>query len=1151
MKSICIPKRRSLLNVLVSVLGVLVMDCAVLAENGSPEFNTPQVRLPLMKSAPTIDGTVNVEEWAGADRMEGFGRGAMLSPLEASFWVGSDGKDLFIAVVSETPPGGRILSRFSPLPGDVDAQTWLDDSIEMVIDPLPTTPSGQRKLYHANINAQGAISDMIYVVGGNAEPWRGNWRSASKVIGDRWHFELALPLKDLGLTEADLQGKPMGIRLCRNWKQTPLAGQTEWSPMGGAYLNPATIPAVTWDSASPVVQVLQLKDPGKSGAHIKMTVANPGVTPLEVQVAIDYKPKSSASQNLVRNLKVGPGETLPVELTGSAMNEDVFTSLLVASPSGKTVYYRRNFSWRADRPEVVWALDELATRKIQTSFAYYPSFNKIHFKVNVGNLEGRERVNVGTLELRKKGSNGPLATTEMPPFKEFTSNIMWDVPDLGEGEYEAILKLKGANADPVVTSFVRHVFPWEQNKLGKSDVVVEPFTPIEVKGNAISTVLRKHILDKMGLWEQVESLGKPLLSGPMRLEITVGGKLVDFRDATLKIVSQSPTKVVTESKLSAGTLQVQTNGEWDYDGMQKWILELAPGTSPTTVDSLVLVIPMINKQMPLFHACTDGIRFNYAGATPVGSGRVWDGSKAPRNSIIGTYVPYIWLGAEERGLSVFGENDRGWVTADKIPCQELTRNGEVLDLKLNLISKPVVIDSPRRIMIGFQATPTKPMPKDWRMCIESWGLKTPEGGRKISFNGSCWSWGALTPCLDVYPVNEDFTLFEKFAEARKSGVADKAYIENWLAKYLPLYKGIQEEQSVRNHVNFGFNQAVGGGKNQLLLYTNARGVRFDTPEGQTFIDEWHRDEFSSRKWPLGGGVAYDLNTGESFRDYAVWYYKKMLDTFADAIYWDDVFMASCFDVVGTEAYELPDGRIQPSSGLLDMRSLIRRTAVLNHEMGRVVRSNQTHMTNTALAPVLSFAGTQLSWEDKGSAMDYQYRWSREYTRAETIGRQHGNVPFVLHLLRDMPSPDTPEGKEKRLWVDRTFTAAGLVHELRSNGSIEIFDNALQQLYDYGYGSDIAKVYNYWEENLPVTLSRADASHLVVTKPGSAMVVVSDYGDGGDVLLALDRKLLGMQGDLTAVDMESKQPVEVTADGKVKINLKKHDFKLVLIKGGKT
>ena len=68
----------------------------------------------------------------------------------------------------------------------------------------------------------------------------------------------------------------------------------------------------------------------------------------------------------------------------------------------------------------------------------------------------------------------------------------------------------------------------------------------------------------------------------------------------------------------------------------------------------------------------------------------------------------------------------------------------------------------------------------------------------------------------------------------------------------------------------------------------------------------------------------------------------------------------------------------------------------------------------------------------------------------------------------------------------------------------------------------------------------------MTKPGSAMIVVSDFGEGGEVLLTLDRTRLGLGTSVTAVDMESNLPVEVTANGQVRITLKKHDFNVVKI-----
>ena len=45
-----------------------------------------------------------------------------------------------------------------------------------------------------------------------------------------------------------------------------------------------------------------------------------------------------------------------------------------------------------------------------------------------------------------------------------------------------------------------------------------------------------------------------------------------------------------------------------------------------SVEAVTLTIPLDNALCPLMHACTDGIRFNYAGAVPPGDGHVWAGT---------------------------------------------------------------------------------------------------------------------------------------------------------------------------------------------------------------------------------------------------------------------------------------------------------------------------------------------------------------------------------------------------------------------------------------------------------------------------------------------------------------------------------------------
>jgi len=1114
-------------RLLVAVVAVW-MFCLGLV-NGDTQLHVPQVRLPLMKAAPVIDGEVKEDEWSGAVRMERFAWDGQLTPQEASFWVGCDGKELFIAVVSETPPKGKILARVQPMPEDGDARTWMDDSTELVLDPLHTDTSGRRRFYHANINSLGAINDTAYVPGGSGEAWRGHWRLASKVIGDRWHFEAALPLADIGVTAADLKN-PFGVRICRNWLQQSVGPvQTEWGVLGGAFLKPETLPLVTWDARAPVVQLLQLHDPDNVNFHPRVAIRNPHAEPLEVQAVIQCKPKSSAPTKLEQPVKIAPNSIETVYLVGTtSKGEEAFGSIQVTSLDGSAVYYLRDFNWKLHRPDPMWVTDENAVKKVEVNFAYFPYHNTIKAVVTFNGLEEKDKVRGVKLSVRPKDSTKPLVTTEMTELKKFSAQKEWKIPSLKEGSYQFVVELDGVKLEPIMTDFVRHILPWEHNRLGKSDVVIPPFEPIRVQGQKISTILRTHTLNNLGLFDQIESLNKPLLKAPIRLEVNgvaVAGK-------KLRFVEKRPTRVVTESRWATGTAR----SEWDYDGMLKWTLDIQP--SKEAVESMTLIIPLDGKLMPLMHTCTDGIRFNYAGFTPSGQGRVWDGTKAARNSLIGSYVPYIWVGAEERGLAVFGENDKGWGRNPKVPCQELVRNGDTLELRLNLIATPTKVEQPRRIVIGFQTTPTKPMPDGWRTWTMAGGWHK-DVQVDFRFSGTCYSYGTMGPCYELCPRNDDFSLYEKFAETRKTGVIDKKFIDEWMKGYPPPdeYSARFQRGSVEGM--FGILETKPDGiHSRVLQYTNGRGVRLDTPDGQTFLDEWHRDAFPPRKWGFNTSVWYDLDPVESFRDYAMWYYQKMLDSWLDDINWDDMFMQANFDTVGTDAYELPDGTIQPSCGLFNMRELIKRTAVLQHEMKKR-GYNQPHMTNGEIVPVLSFAGTQLSWEDRGGDADFQDRFSRDYIRAESIGRQSGNVPFLLTLVN---GPD----EKKNKWATRTNAGVTLTHEIKPHTAYyygpDYWGN-FQRLLEFGYGKPETRVFNYWDANYPVRIEGSDTSSLVVSKPGSAIIVVCDWANGGDLKLTLDPSL-GLGGKFTAKDMESNQPLTVGADGTVQFALKKHDFKIV-------
>jgi hypothetical protein len=342
----------------------------------------------------------------------------------------------------------------------------------------------------------------------------------------------------------------------------------------------------------------------------------------------------------------------------------------------------------------------------------------------------------------------------------------------------------------------------------------------------------------------------------------------------------------------------------------------------------------------------------------------------------------------------------------------------------------------------------------------------------------------------------------------------------------------------RNHINAGMH-AMLGQPDGVLVYTNARGVRFDTPVGQTFLDEWHRGAFPTRTWDYGGGVYYDLDPIESYRDFAMFYHKKFYDTFADAIYWDDVFLQANFDTISSAAYELPNGDIQPAAGVWNMRELIRRTMILGQEQGLSNR-NMVHMTNTAIAPILAFARTQASWEDRAGEADFQDRFSRDYIQAESLGRQFGNVPIVLTLIH---GPD----ETNLVWAYRTCAAVMLTHELKpwgkQWGKPDAFWDNYDRLVAFGYGTPAVKVWNYWQDDFPASIS-GETSTLLLSKPGSVLLVVCDYGEGGEFTIALDAERLDLAGPFSAKDVETGETLTLSPAGEIVFTMKKHDFKVI-------
>lgn len=1138
----------------------------LLAVTASAQSNTPQVAMPLMLQAPAIDGNVDEAEWKHAVRNVGFISHATRSAAlrEGVFWVGCDGQTLYVAMKTEAPPDGRILSRAVADPQQDVRAALLDDSIELVLDPKRGRTSGDRTYYHLIANARGALFDWAVDPDNKQNPrqlaWRvGQWRLEQKLTDGWWNVEIAVPLASLGATAEDLK-RPWGLQIARNWMRP--SEQSQWSSEATDYDHQPSMPVVTWDPEAPVVRVLSLHE-GWRKPKISVAVLNPHATPRSVEVFLSDAWHRDPPQELRRQLALGPDEEQTLSLDGRDGGPEGLhsTTIRVTSAGGERVFYERSLRWSMHRPADLWTIGQEQKRDVSLDFKYYPSLGKINFRVSVEALALRDRVTdaeagIWRADERGEPSGQPLWSRPLT-IRAYVAEGIETIPSLPDGRYVFAVHLKGGQgvpAEPVTQPFVRQVFPWEGNTLGFSEEVMPPFTPLEVDGGTVKAVLREHRHGPSGLWDQVTSQGKPLLAGPMTWEVvsaasgSTGSPAVSAGQGQgWHVISPKPTAVVGEARWSAGPLGAQVRTEYDYDGMMLVTLTLAPAPG-VSLRRLTLNVPLRDAQARYMHAVGDGLRHNYAGFTPPGQGRIWDSSKASKLEIVGTFFPYLWLGDGERGICWFADTDRDWILDDTTPVLDLTREGQTLLLRVHFVTKPSVLQREHRIVFGLQATPTKPMPAGWRRWVAS---KPIEGGRPVSWMGANYYWGALA--YDVYPFQYRFDYFDKLREARQTGQVDRKFIDDWMRMWEDKLrlgpKDGQQYKFFHAHVNAGFHSAASSPWSRgvrLFVYTNPRGVGFHVPEFATFQDEWLRYAHFNRRWNPQEAIGYDVSPSRSFQDYAVWYYRKMLACF-DGVYWDNTFLSAHFDPVIGQAWTDSQGRIHPSLGLMHLRELIKRTAVMlwqeakNWPETRTPPVTLAHMTNTQIVPVNAFLNCTMDWEWKYGLEDFQDRFSPDLTVAETIGRQVGAWPTVL-------AGGHPDPKDPRLdFMHRTRLGVCLVHE------IQVFDHGpardreiYQKLFEFGYGTEACRVFNYWQEGHPVKVEGIQAATLAIANAGRAMIVVTDYGEGGTCRLTLDMAALGLQAQATAVDAETGAALERLGPGRFAFPIKKHDFRILRV-----
>jgi hypothetical protein len=579
---------------------------------------------------------------------------------------------------------------------------------------------------------------------------------------------------------------------------------------------------------------------------------------------------------------------------------------------------------------------------------------------------------------------------------------------------------------------------WLGNTLGLEDKVLPPWTPLETAGGEAPELAcwgRRYLFRDSVLPSQIMALEKPLLSRPAEVSVSAAGRPIRWERTKVRLLSAGATAAEIRAEawaaMEKGIARLAASIRAEYDGLLLCELTLdAPDRG--RIEDIRIEIPLRADAVLYRHRVAPGIG-SLSGNLPAGEGVVEQA----------TFIPFVWLGDNDKGLFWFCESAEHWPNAEAPDAFQTERRKDEVILRLHLLAKGQSLPQHWRYQFGLQATPVKPMDKKWR----HWRL-TPAPRATLHV-----LWPRPKPYSELhygYPQAADDRQFqEHIDEYRRQGARICAYVcPGFMSGSAPEFK------------QYRVSWDMGGGDGACE-------------------DVAAYSEYFHRVCPNAPGIS----------DFLAAKISEFMDRFnLDGTYHDNTAPHACWMPREGCGY-IKDGKVVARHHILAYRALYRRIYALTKACRRPT-FNMAHMSSNMLIPVIAYEDAYLDGEHLGTLLkshdDYVDVLALDAFRTEFMGRQWGVAPYFLPALHH-----TKHSREA-LEPNRGLAALLAVHDVAPWClwcNLAVFAEMFAALDAFGYLD--AEFLPYFGANPPAATTMADVYVSAYRLPDRALILAAN------------------------------------------------------------